>query len=58
MRPDQTTTMESLCPTFYVRCVGPSMAPAKDGTLKMQGDKTYRLQSFSKKTSMSNHLQM
>jgi len=57
MGKDQTTTLETLCPTLYNECVGSLTSPA-DHNSEDAGDRATVLSSLSKKTRISNHLQM
>ena len=54
---DQTTTPGTTRPTLYDKCVGSLMSPANQNN-EDAGDGVYGLSSLSKKTRISNHLQM
>ena len=57
MDKDQTTTLGTTCPTLYDKCVGSLTFPANQNN-EDAGDGAYGLLSLSKKTRISNHLQM
>ena len=57
MNKDQTTTPGTTYPTLYDECVGSLTSPASHYS-EDAGDGPYDLSSLSKKTRISNHLQM
>ena len=57
MDKDHTTTPGTTCPTLNDGCVGFLMSPANHYS-EDAGDEAYGLSSLSKKTRISNHLQM
>jgi len=57
MSKDQTTTPGTTCPTLYDECVGSLTSPASHYS-EDAGDGDHDLLSLSKKTRISNHLQM
>jgi len=57
MDKDQTTTPGTTCPTLNDKCVGSLTSPANQYN-EDAGDRAYGLSSLSKKTRISNHLQM
>ena len=58
MGKDQTTTMETTCPTLHNECVCSLTSPADHNHSEDAGDRAYGLLSLSKKTTIYNHLQM
>jgi len=57
MDKEQTTTLGTMCPTLYNECVGSLTSPANQNN-EDTGAGAYGLSSLSKKTRISNHLQM
>ena len=57
MDKDQTTTPGTPCPALFDECVGYLTSPASHYS-EDAGDGAYGLSSSSKKTRISNHLQM
>ena len=54
MEKDQTTTLETTCPTLCDECMGSLASPASHYS-EDAGDGAYGLSSLSEKTRISNH---